>query len=1126
MASGLRAICPGCSTRLKVPLDRWNSRARCPRCRQRFLPCEHPVSNDDETANSLEMPESSFSMGLPLPSTATLLNTGSFGRFEIRELLGEGGSGAVYRAYDPLTDREIALKVPRAVLLDQSSVNRFLRESRTAGSLEHPGIVQILEAGREGNSLYIASKLVVGKSLSAIIKQRRFSFKEAARIVSLVADALVHAHSHGVVHRDIKPHNILMENGSKPRLTDFGLAKRASIDETITLDDALIGTPAYMSPEHIAGEKIGPESDQYSLGVVLYELLTARRPFEGPAHVVLAKRLQQEPPTLASIDASIPAELQLICQKAMARLPRDRYPSIEQFRDDLENWLAGRPTQFTKKRRFDHVRLWPGTILASISAGVLLMLVLFFAAIYSSTRLPHPLAKQPLAAESVDPANALAKENPAKGEVNSGDHIQRFDNIKPPPVDSEKDKTTPAQTDVEAPKNDSPLPANPDDVERDVDRDPLQSNLQAPAAVPASSVEENDFIPAEGLDSPTLQWAFPPWIERPEAKPAIQAVLDRRDSLPKVNSSEIWEYAVGKSVQSPLPASGSEFVLEATLLDIRQAGNNAYLYVKALETEIKRIDNGDGLTAKGDWVNTVLPVFLIRLPCPDVTQVFPDFVPGEPIQAICKQNPRTHAGSRIRDIPHSLSDVGYLSLTDDNRITRIYLGLSASAVGKPEDPRTWYSAKDGSSRQLESEDMAKETVSSWVRNPNRGIKDPLIINARIKRFFGDRVIYFEMPYIDHTKTFVAGILDKEMPLDNLSNFVANERVILRLQPYRASDPHTSVYNRATQSILWRLCQEPSDDSLFLPLNLYRITGFNYLVVRVSRNMEDPATRDVLIDTAFPAGSILSIQSRDNPNHLFDAHAPITFSEDHIDSFAFAPLHVVGNEIETTAILIGILHRDQTTYLICELKTPGLAVNTLIVASNDPSLFDNISDYRDRLSCETGDEVAIKVRGLGSDEKSRLLSSQGQLLRYFGDVFNEFATPMVGFSSIQKLGKPNSLVDANGKRTGEFDSEPMRTDFGRLFVDRPPNGDRVTFRGHIKTSQNIGSRSGLLVEPESTVGSLLASKSATVVVEWADPIRGMSGLQVGADVYFSGNLWTEENGRIVLRNAAWSPMPNP
>lgn len=282
----------------------------------------------------------------------------TMGDFELLEELGSGGTGIVFRARQKSLEREVALKVmPRHFALNERRVARFVREAKAAAKLEHPGIAPIFGVGKEGDHHFFAMELISGHDLARELelqhegggmcaaKQGSAQFREAARIVMQVADALAFAHSKGIVHRDIKPNNILLDTECRPRLVDFGLAKDESLG-SITVTDKVEGTPYYMSPEqaHLVEERVDERTDIYSLGVVLYELLSKSRPFEGrTSQEVLNKIIRREPRPIAQAAPGVPRDLAVICTKAMEKRPGDRYATARALRDDLESFLAGEP---------------------------------------------------------------------------------------------------------------------------------------------------------------------------------------------------------------------------------------------------------------------------------------------------------------------------------------------------------------------------------------------------------------------------------------------------------------------------------------------------------------------------------------------------------------------------------------------------------------------------------------------------------------------------------------------------------------------------------------------------------------------------------------------------------------
>jgi serine/threonine protein kinase len=251
----------------------------------------------------------------------------------------------VYRAYDPVLDRDVALKVPRpGVLRTQKALERFLGEARAQARLRHPRIVPVYEAGRAGNRHYLAMALIEGRSLADRLEaEGALPPAEAAGVAADLAEALAYAHALGVVHRDVKPANVRVDGGGAVYLMDFGIAYRPDSNELPLPPGRILGTPAYVAPEQAEsgrGDPL-PASDQYSLGAVFYELLCGRPPFVGPPSYVLFHAIHREPPSPRAVEPKVPRALAAICLKALAKSPGRRYPDCQALADDLRRWLRG-----------------------------------------------------------------------------------------------------------------------------------------------------------------------------------------------------------------------------------------------------------------------------------------------------------------------------------------------------------------------------------------------------------------------------------------------------------------------------------------------------------------------------------------------------------------------------------------------------------------------------------------------------------------------------------------------------------------------------------------------------------------------------------------------------------------
>ncbi|HEX2610649.1 MAG TPA: serine/threonine-protein kinase, partial [Gemmatimonadales bacterium] len=267
------------------------------------------------------------------------------GRYEITRLLGRGGMAVVYLAQDLTLERQVAIKVlPPEMAHDQKLVVRFQQEAKTAAKLDHPNIIPIYRVEHEAGLVYFVMKYVTGRSLDQLLEQGPVSFDVTRRILREAALALGHAHQRGIVHRDVKPANIMMEADGRVMLTDFGISKVLEGSSQLTGTGNIIGTPHYMAPEQAKGLEVDGRADQYALAVVGHQLLTGKQPFDGSSHSILYKHVFEAPPRIFESRPDAPTDLCAALDRALAKEPEKRFRTMEEFAAAVSGERRSSPT--------------------------------------------------------------------------------------------------------------------------------------------------------------------------------------------------------------------------------------------------------------------------------------------------------------------------------------------------------------------------------------------------------------------------------------------------------------------------------------------------------------------------------------------------------------------------------------------------------------------------------------------------------------------------------------------------------------------------------------------------------------------------------------------------------------
>lgn len=347
-----------------------------------------------------------------------------FGKYVLLDELARGGMGVVYRAKQLSLNRIVALKTVLAGhLASTADLERFRIEAETVGQLTHPGIVRVHEAGEQDGIRYLCMDFVEGTSLAAQIADGPLAAEDAARMMQLIAEAVAHAHEHGVIHRDLKPANVLLDASGQPKVTDFGLAKRIDSVSDLTQTGQILGTASYMSPEQASGEAInvGPATDVYSCGAMLYAMLTGRPPFQSANPLETIRQVAVDEPVAPSqLAPDIPRDLETICLRCLQKMPNRRYESASDLAHDLGRFLAGRPVLARPVSKAERLLRWSqrnpiiarlvAALSISVLAGLLAVTILWLRAEDTAGQLAESLDAEREAKQSaLDSRNAAVK---------------------------------------------------------------------------------------------------------------------------------------------------------------------------------------------------------------------------------------------------------------------------------------------------------------------------------------------------------------------------------------------------------------------------------------------------------------------------------------------------------------------------------------------------------------------------------------------------------------------------------------------------------------------------------------------------------------------------------------------
>src|SRR5262245_7662360 len=341
----------------------------------------------------------------------------SFGNYELLEPIAKGGMGIVYKARQRNLNRIVAIKMILAgQFADQEDINRFYAEAEAAAALSHPNIVAIHEIGETAGQHFFSMDFIEGQSLSALIHENPVSPRRAAEFMITISETMQFAHESGVVHRDLKPANVLLDKRQRPLITDFGLAKQVSNTSQMTMAGSIVGTPSYMPPEQAAGklDEIGPWSDLYSLGAILYELLTARPPFRASSPFETIRQvLETEPPSPRLLNPNVPKDLETICLKCLQKERTRRYGSAQELADELKRFLRGEPIHarpISQVARFWRLCKRHPLTSSSIAAALVLLMAIPVITTAAYIRISSALAQEKIAKAKAIRSNKKTKQ--------------------------------------------------------------------------------------------------------------------------------------------------------------------------------------------------------------------------------------------------------------------------------------------------------------------------------------------------------------------------------------------------------------------------------------------------------------------------------------------------------------------------------------------------------------------------------------------------------------------------------------------------------------------------------------------------------------------------------------------